>query len=291
MRQGVDHDKDHAWTDDAWYLGMGTGNLWGNEKTGSDGQGKDSIKVGDRVGVLIDTEGEGRVLFFKNGKKFGPGFSGGVTGKLLLGVQTHNEGCQCTLLPGAEEPAELDTGCWFMEYGSHSNISLPESLTVTQQGVGHSLATCGIVVGGDGCRRFSFELLIDSGHIDIGLNCFFIGAVRQGVDHNKTHFTSNDAWYLNMGYGSLYGNGKRGSDEQGDDTIKVGDRVGVLIDTEGEGRVLFFKNSQQYGPGFVGGVSGRLVLGVQTLQKGCQVTLLPDAEEPAEPFTKWEDEE
>ena len=64
--------------------------------------------------------------------------------------------------------------------------------------------------------------------------------------------------------------------------------MGVLIDTQGEGRVLFFKNGQQFGPGFVGGVSGRLVLGVQMYGTGCQVTLLPDAEEPAEPFTKWE---
>ena len=63
--------------------------------------------------------------------------------------------------------------------------------------------------------------------------------------------------------------------------------MGVLIDTEGEGRVLFFKNGEQFGPGFVGGVRGRLVLGVEMLFEGCQCTLLPDAEEPAEPFTKW----
>ena len=63
-----------------------------------------------------------------------------------------------------------------------------------------------------------------------------------------------------MPYGGLDGNGKEDSDMQGDDSIKVGDRVGVLIDTEGEGRVLFFKNGQQFGPGFVGGVSGRLCL-------------------------------
>ena len=87
---------------------------------------------------------------------------------------------------------------------------------------------------------------------------------------------------------SLWGNGKTFSDKQGSGSIKVGDRVGVLIDTEGEGRVLFFKNGEQFGPGFVGGVSGRLVLGVQMYAKGCQCTLLPDAEEPAEPFTKWE---
>ena len=64
--------------------------------------------------------------------------------------------------------------------------------------------------------------------------------------------------------------------------------MGVLIDTEGEGRVLFFQNGEQFGPGYVGGVSGRLVLGVQMGCIRCQVTLLPDAEEPAEPYTKWQ---
>ena len=55
------------------------------------------------MGVLIDTEGEGRVLFFKNGRQFGPGYMGGVSGRLVLGVQMYNEGQQVTLLPDAEE--------------------------------------------------------------------------------------------------------------------------------------------------------------------------------------------
>jgi hypothetical protein len=45
----------------------------------------------------------------------------------------------------------------------------------------------------------------------------------------------------------MYGDGSR----QGAGAIRVGDKVGVLIDTEGEGRVLFFKNGKQSGPGFV----------------------------------------
>ena len=179
------------------------------------------------------------------------------------------------------------TGAWFEQCGSGSNISGAESLTVTQQGVGHSLATCGIVVGGDGCKRFSFELVIDSGHISIGLDCFFIGAVRQGVDHNKDHTQTDDAWYLGMGTGNLWGNGKMGSDKQGEGSIKVGDRVGVLIDTEGDGRVVFFKNGKKFGPGFSGGVKGKLLLGVQTKYKGQKCTLLPDATVPTEPFTEW----
>ena len=133
-----------------------------------------------------------------------------------------------------------------------------------------------------GPTRAHFELHIGSGRMYGGvLHDFFIGAVREGLDHEKDHYQSNNAWFLEIDDGSLFGNGKRESDKQGYDAINVGDRVGVLIDTEGEGRVLFFKNGQQFGPGFVGGVSGRLVLGVQMYSQGCQCTLLPDAEEPA----------
>ena len=60
--------------------------------------------------MLIDTEGEGRLLFFKNGRQSNPGFVGGVSGGLVPGVNMHYQGQQVTvtLLPDAEEPA----GCW-----------------------------------------------------------------------------------------------------------------------------------------------------------------------------------
>ena len=133
-------------------------------------------------------------------------------------------------------------------------ISGPDSLTVTHQVMNEwGLATGNVVVGEEGgLTRAYFELRIDSGeHFAMsggGLGSFFIGAVREGLDHEKEHYTnfgtSNNAWCLTMGSGYLWGNGERGSDKQGKGTIKVGDRVGVLIDTEGEGRVLFFKNGQ-----------------------------------------------
>ena len=181
------------------------------------------------------------------------------------------------------------TGAWFEQCGSGSSISGAESLTVTQQSSGFSLATCGIVVGGDGRKTFYFELRIDSGDSDGDLSSFYIGAVRQGIEHNKDHAVkrSNDAWYLNVSDGSLCGNGKRDSDKQSFGSIKVGDRVGVLIDTEGDGRVVFFKNGKKFGPGFSGGVKGKLLLGVQTYGTGQQCTLLPDATVPTEPFTEW----
>jgi len=179
--------------------------------------------------------------------------------------------------------------CTFLNCGSDMTISEPDALTVTKQSDGDNLATGSVVVGSeDGLTRAYFELCIDSGmNLDGNLVGCMIGAVRDGLDYENNNKYSNDAWLLYMHDGSLWGNSKRASDEQGEGTLKVGDRVGVLIDTEGGGRVLFFKNGQQFGPGFVGGVSG-LVLGVHMYFKGCQVTLLPDAEEPAEPFTKWE---
>ena len=139
-----------------------------------------------------------------------------------------------------------------------------------------------MVVGGDGRKTFYFELRIDSGSggSDGDLRGFYIGAVRQGIDHNGNHAKSNGAWYMHMYGGNLYGNGKEQSDSQGKGSIEVGDRVGVLIDTEGDGRVVFFKNGKKFGPGFRGGVKGKLLLGVQTRWEGQQCTLLPDATVP-----------
>ena len=163
-------------------------------------------------------------------------------------------------------------------------ISGPDSLTANHQSQGTGLATGNVVVGEEGGpTRAYFELRIDSGSSEFGgsLSAFLIGAVREGLDHDKWHHNSTNAWFLHLKSGGLCGNGKLFSDAQGHGSIKVGDRVGVLIDTEGEGRVLFFKNGEQFGPGFVGGVSDRLVLGVQMANAGLQCTLLPDAEEPS----------
>lgn len=78
-----------------------------------------SFRAGDTLGVLIDTAGKGRVVFFKNREQFGPGFRGAAAappgkpkrtvsghGDLLLCVEMGTRGCQCTLIPGAVKPAE-----------------------------------------------------------------------------------------------------------------------------------------------------------------------------------------
>ena len=69
--------------------------LWGNDKRGDDVQ--DGLKVGDRVGVLVDLDGGegsngGSVRFFVNGSEYGPGFKSGVRGPVVLGVElTYNK--------------------------------------------------------------------------------------------------------------------------------------------------------------------------------------------------------
>ena len=89
------------------------------------------------------------------------------------------------------------------------------------------------------------------------------------------------SWYLAAEVGSLMGNGKNHDDKQGG--LKIGDRVGVLVDLDGGegGSVRFFVNGSEYGSGFKSGVVGPVVLGVALGIKSQVVTLLPDAQNPA----------
>ena len=108
--------------------------------------------------------------------------------------------------------------------------------------------------------------------------------MKTGLDHETHHYHTNNAWYLAPFYGGLWGNGKYDDDEQG--KLKVGGRVGVLVDLDGGeggdgGSVRFFVNGSEYGPGFKSGVTGPVVLVVELAYTSQKVTLLPDAERPA----------
>ena len=146
-------------------------------------------------------------------------------------------------------------------------------------------ATGTVVVGGeDGVREgyFEVELTADGGRSNMG--GFKIGIVKTGLDHETRQITSNNVWYLSAYSGGLFGNGKHNDDEQG--KLKVGDRVGVLVDLDGGeggdgGSVRFFVNGSEYGPGFKSGVVGPVVLGVELFFINQKVTLLPEAEKPA----------
>jgi hypothetical protein len=104
-----------------------------------------------------------------------------------------------------------------------------------------------------------------------------IGAARPGLDHDKTHHRTNDAYYIDGGSGGLLGNGKKGDDEQGQ--FAKGDRIGVLLDLDA-GWMRLYRNDKRCGPGFTEGVTGPLVRAAEFYYKGEKVTALPAAVAP-----------
>jgi hypothetical protein len=109
-----------------------------------------------------------------------------------------------------------------------------------------------------------------------GNNCM-IGAVRPGLDHDKYHYDTNDAYFIDPYNGSLWGNGKEDADSQGE--FAEGDRVGVLLDLDA-GWLRFYRNDERCGPGFTAGVTGPLVCAAQFWKAGDQVTVLPGVVAP-----------
>jgi hypothetical protein len=106
---------------------------------------------------------------------------------------------------------------------------------------------------------------------------FMVGAVRPGLDHDKHHHNSNDAYFI-VGYnGALFGNGKSEADPQGQ--FAAGDRIGVLLDLDA-GWMRIYRNGKRCGPGFTEGVTGPLVRAAQLLDAGDKVAVLPGATAP-----------
>ena len=71
------------------------------------------LKAGDHIGFLLDLD-EAWLRFYRNGKRFGPGFTSGVTGPLVRAMISstddkpgENGGGSSTVraLPGAYAPA------------------------------------------------------------------------------------------------------------------------------------------------------------------------------------------
>jgi hypothetical protein len=104
-----------------------------------------------------------------------------------------------------------------------------------------------------------------------------VGAVRPGLDHSTSHCQSNDVYYIGSAFGALCGNGKRNADKQG--KFANGDCIGVLLDLDA-GRLCFYRNGKQCGPGFTEGVTGPLVRAAALANKGT-VTVVPGAMAPA----------
>jgi hypothetical protein len=106
---------------------------------------------------------------------------------------------------------------------------------------------------------------------------FMVGTVRPGLDHDKMHYNSNDAYFINAPDGSLCGNGKHFADKQG--AFAEGDRVSVLLDLDA-GWLRFYRNSKRCGPGYTEGVTGPLVRAAQVVRWRAKVTALPGAVAP-----------
>ena len=104
-----------------------------------------------------------------------------------------------------------------------------------------------------------------------------VGAVRPGLDHNKSHSLSNDAYFISGDGGALCGNGKFRADPQGQ--FAQGDRIGVLLDLDA-GWMRLYRNGKRCGPGFTEGVTGPLVRAAQLVHTGGKVTVLPGAVAP-----------
>jgi hypothetical protein len=105
-----------------------------------------------------------------------------------------------------------------------------------------------------------------------GSCAFFVGAVRPGLDHDKAHQNSNDAYSIFTA---------DGTDEQGK-FFALGDRVGVLLDLNA-GWLRFYRNGMRYGPGYTEGVTGPLVRAAEMQFKGSVLTALPGAAAPEDP--------
>jgi hypothetical protein len=122
--------------------------------------------------------------------------------------------------------------------------------------------------------RHYWEVELTAGNYNI-----MVGAARPGLDHDKSHHTTNDAYFINGYTGSLYGIGKFNADPQG--SFAAGDRIGVLLDLDA-GWMRLYRNGERCGPGYTEGVTGPLVRAAQLLVLNDKLTVLPGAVAPTE---------
>jgi hypothetical protein len=112
---------------------------------------------------------------------------------------------------------------------------------------------------------------------------FLVGAVRPGLDHDKHHYNTTDAYYIDTKNGGLYGNGDHGNGCCRSGQFAVGDRVGVLLDLDA-GWLRFYLNGKRCGLTSSiphQGVTGPLVRAAAMCEYGQVLTALPGAAAPA----------
>ena len=102
VRPGLCLDETHEESDDAYYIWSQGGSLFGNGRRFAEPQ-RVQFVTGDRIGVLLDLDA-GWLRFYRNDRRCGPGFTGGVTGPLVRAAQVCSKGSKVTVLPGAVAP-------------------------------------------------------------------------------------------------------------------------------------------------------------------------------------------
>lgn len=103
VRPGLDHDMSHSGSVDAYFMNAQTGGIFGDGLHNGAPQGQ--FNPGDRVGCLLDLDA-GSLRFFRNGQACGDGFTNGVRGPLVRGVQLTSGGDTVLILPHALPPNE-----------------------------------------------------------------------------------------------------------------------------------------------------------------------------------------
>jgi hypothetical protein len=156
-------------------------------------------------------------------------------------------------------------------------VELSEGGTVATQTTdvdAYSHVTTGVELT-EGMHYWEVELLSEE------MEGMYVGVTRPNLDLGGDYLESDctDGWFIRLGCGSLYGNGKAGDDVAG--PYDQGDRVGVLLDLN-NGSLLFFKNGVQHGSGYpAGSVTGPVVAAVELIDKKQAVRLHADVAFPA----------
>jgi hypothetical protein len=144
-----------------------------------------------------------------------------------------------------------------------------EGLVATKNKTGAQLVTGGSPMT-EG--RHYWEVELTAG----GDFAMLVGATRPGLEHDKCHWETNDAYYIGGWHGGLCETGEF-ADTQG--RFVKGDRIGVLLDLDA-GWMQFYRNGQRCRQGFTEGVTGPLVRAAQLYFEGNKVTALPAAVAP-----------
>ena len=104
---GLNYNYHHMHDAGVYYLETCGGVLWGSGKSNRNNHGHGILAKGDRIGCLLDLDA-GWLRYYRNGHRFGPGFTSGVTGPLLRAVELSAKGTAVKIVADAMVPDGVD---------------------------------------------------------------------------------------------------------------------------------------------------------------------------------------